>query len=86
VVRFVFHFTIIKKLFMKKVAFALLASFFVIVVSCGKKADHDHSDGSHSHADGSTHANHADSVKQEEFKADSTSHHHDSTDHKHPHN
>lgn len=67
---------------MKKFTFALLASLFLFA-SCEKKAGN-----SHTHEDGSTHADHADTTKQEEFNAaDSTEHHqHDSSDHEHPHN
>lgn len=71
---------------MKKLAIALTASLFLFA-SCGKKSDHEHGEDTHTHEDGTTHSDHADTTKQEEFNAsDSTGHHHDSTDHKHPHN
>jgi hypothetical protein len=66
---------------MKNFAFALVASL-IIFSSCGKKDE-----GTHTHEDGSTHADHSDTTKQEEFNAaDSTEHRHDSTEHTHPHN
>jgi hypothetical protein len=68
---------------MKKFAFALVASLFILS-SCGKKAE----EGTHTHDDGSVHTDHAtDTTKQEEFNAADTTghHHHDSTDHSHSH-
>ena len=66
---------------MKKVAIALVASLFLFA-SCGKKAE----EGTHTHDDGSTHADHTDTTKQEEFNAaDTAEHAHDSAKDKHPH-
>jgi protein involved in sex pheromone biosynthesis len=66
---------------MKKLCVAIIASLFILA-SCGKKTD----EGTHTHDDGSTHADHADTTKQEEFNAaDTTGHAHDTTKHDHPH-
>jgi protein involved in sex pheromone biosynthesis len=66
---------------MKKLCIAIIASLFILA-SCGKKAD----EGTHTHDDGSTHADHTDTTKQEEFNAaDTTGHAHDTTKHDHPH-
>jgi hypothetical protein len=64
---------------MKKLFVAVIASLFILA-SCGKKAE----DGTHTHDDGSTHADHADTTKQEEFNAADTTAQ-DTTKHDHPH-
>jgi hypothetical protein len=66
---------------MKKIAIAFVASLFLFA-SCGKKTE----EGAHTHDDGSTHTDHADTVKQEEFNStDTAGHSHDTTKHDHPH-
>jgi hypothetical protein len=66
---------------MKKVAIAFVASLFLFA-SCGKKSE----EGTHTHDDGATHADHADTTKQEEFNAaDTAEHANDTTKHDHPH-
>jgi hypothetical protein len=68
---------------MRTLALALAASLFIFS-ACGNKQ----TEGTHTHDDGSTHADHtADTTHQEEFNAADSAehHHHDSTDHEHPH-